>query len=104
MKGKPSIKSVVLSFAADIENGHLAANTKLPSLSELASRQNISKSSAVEIYERLVAADLIEVRGNRGFFVKECSSTASMPDASQTAIATPLHREIAAQPPTRLLP
>ncbi|WP_172982841.1 PLP-dependent aminotransferase family protein [Roseovarius bejariae] len=76
---KPSIKSIVESFAADIENGHWAANAKLPSLRKLAEDRKISKSSAVEIYERLLALELIEVRGNQGFFVKQRSAKPDTP-------------------------
>ena len=88
MKSKSSIKSIVIAFTADIENGRLIADSKLPSLRELAKDRRISKSSAVEVYERLVAADLVEVRGNRGFYVKARSFTADLTQALQTELSS----------------
>ncbi|WP_321340229.1 PLP-dependent aminotransferase family protein [Breoghania sp.] len=54
----------------DIRSGLHGPGYKLPSLRQFAIEQRISKSSAVEIYERLVALELIEARGQKGFFVR----------------------------------
>lgn len=70
VKRPPRIKVITDAISADIRNGVCPPNTKLPSLRKLAEEWRISKSSAVEVYERLVGLELIEVRGHHGFFVK----------------------------------
>ncbi|MGB8817402.1 MAG: PLP-dependent aminotransferase family protein [Rhizobiaceae bacterium] len=55
----------------EIRSGLYEPGSKLPSLRQFASEQRISKSSAVEVYERLVALELVEPRGHQGFFVQK---------------------------------
>lgn len=67
----------------DISNGLRPVGTKLPSLRQFAKEYGISKSSAVEIYERLIAEEVIDVRGTAGFFVKGSKKASLPPDPSQ---------------------
>ncbi len=54
---------------------------KLPSLRVLAEKEGVSKSTAVEVYERLSAIGLVEPMPGRGFFVHQRNGEAEKPPA-----------------------
>ncbi|MQA23745.1 aminotransferase-like domain-containing protein [Rugamonas rivuli] len=67
--GLSVIEQVVDYFAAAIEARELTPGAKLPSIRSFALAGGISKSTAVEAYDRLVAQGLAVSRAKSGFFV-----------------------------------
>ncbi len=59
----------------DVRSGLHGPGCTLPSFRQFAIEQHISKSSAVEVYERLVALERIEAQGQQGFFVRKLRAT-----------------------------
>ncbi len=49
----------------------LAPGARLPSIRRLAETMNVSKSTVVEAYDRLVAEGIIQSRRGAGFYVSE---------------------------------
>lgn len=64
------LDAILEGKVSEIRSGLYGPGSKLPSLRQFATEQRISKSSAVEVYERLIALELIEPRGQQGFFVR----------------------------------
>jgi DNA-binding transcriptional MocR family regulator len=58
-------------FAERIRQRLLLAGARLPSVRECARRHDLSPSTVVAAYDRLLAAGLVESRRQRGFFVRE---------------------------------
>lgn len=63
------VNEIVDYVAENIKSGRYPAGSKMPSLRQFASINKISKSTAVMIFERLIALELLEARGQKGFFV-----------------------------------
>lgn len=58
-----------------IEGGKLAAGTRLMSIRRLASQLEVSPSTVITAYDRLVAAGLIDSRTTAGFFVRSAAGS-----------------------------
>ena len=74
------------SFREEIESGQRIPGDRMPSIRELCSARNISKSTALTAYSRLEAEGLIEARVRSGYFVAKPKQTAArlkIPDTSQ---------------------
>ena len=67
-------------FAERIRSRLLAPGARLPSVRLCAGQQGVSVSTVVAAYDQLQAQGLVVARRNRGFFVRDASS--SMPAAS----------------------
>jgi DNA-binding transcriptional MocR family regulator len=63
-------------FAERIKSRLLVPGSRLPSVRQCAQQQQVSPSTVVAAYDQLLALGLVEARKNRGFFVRETSSTA----------------------------
>ncbi|APW36609.1 GntR family transcriptional regulator [Rhodoferax koreense] len=61
-------------FADRIRNYLLAGGARLPSVRQCAEQHQVSPSTVVAAYDRLLAQGLVEARKNRGFFVREVAS------------------------------
>jgi DNA-binding transcriptional MocR family regulator len=69
-------------FAERIRNRLLATGARLPSVRLCAQQQQVSPSTVVAAYDRLLALGLVEARKHRGFYVRD---TALAQDASAQA-------------------
>ena len=58
-------------FAERIRTRLLAPGARLPSVRQCAQQHELSPSTVVAAYDRLLALGLVEARRNRGFFVRE---------------------------------
>src|SRR4051812_9502753 len=58
-------------FSQRIRDRLLAPGSRLPSVRQCASQQQVSPSTVVAAYDQLLAEGLVEARKNRGFFVRE---------------------------------
>ncbi|WHZ09563.1 MAG: DNA-binding transcriptional regulator, MocR family / aminotransferase domain [Burkholderiaceae bacterium] len=58
-------------FAERIRDRLLAPGARLPSVRQCAAQQQVSPSTVVAAYDRLLARGLIEARRQRGFFVRD---------------------------------
>ena len=67
-------------FAERIRNRLLAAGARLPSVRQCAQQQGVSPATVVAAYDQLLAQGLVEVRRNRGFFVRESGSARVSPE------------------------
>src|ERR1700743_2138305 len=63
------VGGVMASLKARIDSRALAPGARLPSVRDLASTLNVSKSTVVEAYDRLVAEGAVVARRGSGFFV-----------------------------------
>jgi DNA-binding transcriptional MocR family regulator len=102
----PLVDQIVERLSRLIQDGQLAAGTRLPSIRRLAAQVGASAFTVVDAYDRLVARGLIASRAGRGFFVApRVGGTAvavveAMPDPGTDALAL-LHAVIA--DPARLI-
>ncbi len=58
-------------FAERIRSRLLAAGARLPSVRQCAQQQQVSASTVVAAYDRLLALGLVEARKNSGFYVRD---------------------------------
>lgn len=65
----PLVDQITEHMTQLVDNGQLAAGTRLPSIRKLARLVRASPFTVVDAYDRLVARGLIEARAGRGFFV-----------------------------------
>ena len=73
-------------FAERIRNYLLAAGARLPSVRQCAEQHQVSPSTVVAAYDRLLAQGLVEARKNRGFFVREMASVQEAPVAASSQV------------------
>jgi DNA-binding transcriptional MocR family regulator len=71
-------------FAERIRSRLLAPGTRLPSVRQCAQQQDVSPSTVVAAYDRLLAKGLVEARRNRGFYIR--NQALSLIDKAQVAI------------------
>ncbi|MCL2655988.1 MAG: PLP-dependent aminotransferase family protein [Betaproteobacteria bacterium] len=69
--GQTLAHQLALIFAERIRNRLLAPGARLPSVRECARQQGVSPHTVVAAYEQLHAQGLVEVRQQRGFFVRD---------------------------------
>lgn len=78
-------------FAERIGTRLLAPGARLPSVRQCAQQHQVSPSTVVAAYDRLLALGLVQARRNRGFFVREAAgsvaagSAAGRPHANQAS-------------------
>ncbi len=73
-------ETIADNLARQIEDGVLAAGSKLPSIREYADASNCSKNTVVSAFDILTANGLIEPRRGSGFFVRRQAAGAAAPD------------------------
>jgi DNA-binding transcriptional MocR family regulator len=83
--GEPLADQIVRAVAARIDDKHLRAGARMPSIRQFAGAHGVSAFTVVASYDRLVAQGYLESRRGAGFFVRERSSL----DASKSAKAAP---------------
>lgn len=67
----PLVEKVMGIIRGRITAMSLAPGARLPSIRRLAEAMNVSKSTVVEAYDRLVAEGIIQSRRGAGFYVSE---------------------------------
>src|SRR5215471_14748817 len=77
----PLVGQIVAAMQRDIDARRLLPGARVPSIRDLARRQLISRHSAVEAYDRLVAAGYLESRPGSGFYVAARARGAPDPEA-----------------------
>jgi GntR family transcriptional repressor for pyruvate dehydrogenase complex len=65
------VESIIDQFVAQIRDGRLTPNEKLPSERELIQMLGVSRSSVREALQSLVAMGLVEIRQGKGAFVRD---------------------------------
>lgn len=68
-ENSPKYKQIYQSIRTLIENGKLKADTKLPSIRQLADTLHISRNTTLVAYEQLLAEGYIRSEDKRGYFV-----------------------------------
>jgi DNA-binding transcriptional MocR family regulator len=81
-------------FADRIRQRLLAHGARLPSVRECAQRHQVSPSTVVAAYDRLLAQGLVEARPQRGFFVR--GTPDAEPNAAAAAATTRTHIPLSA--------
>lgn len=85
----PLVEQVVRGIGDWIEREDVRAGARLPSIRRLASEHGISRNTAVEAYDRLVAQGAIRSRQGSGFFVADrpqrgfCGQGSSNPELAE---------------------
>ncbi|MFN0262968.1 PLP-dependent aminotransferase family protein [Tepidamorphus sp. 3E244] len=74
------ISDVMASVRQRIAGRSLAAGAKLPSIRQMAARMEVSTSTVVEAYERLVAEGLVHSRPGSGFYVANQAAPMELSD------------------------
>jgi DNA-binding transcriptional MocR family regulator len=72
--GEPLADQIVRAVAARIDDRHLRAGARMPSIRQFAGAHGVSAFTVVASYDRLVAQGYLESRRGAGFFVRERSS------------------------------
>lgn len=78
-------EQLAAALALRIEQHALKAGTRLPSIRRLAQERQVSRSTVVEAYDRLIAAGYAESRRGAGFFVRARRATGAPRAAARTA-------------------
>jgi len=71
--GEPLADQIVRAVAARIDDKHLRAGARMPSIRQFAGAHGVSPFTVVASYDRLVAQGYLESRRGAGFFVRERS-------------------------------
>jgi DNA-binding transcriptional MocR family regulator len=72
--GEPLADQIVRAIAARIDDRHLRAGARMPSIRQFAGVHGVSPFTVVASYDRLVAQGYLESRRGAGFFVRERSA------------------------------
>ena len=99
---QPLSEQLATRFAQRIRDRLLAPGARLPSVRLCAQQQEVSPSTVVGAYDRLVAQGLVEARKNRGFYVRDTPKVQSEP--ASVAINSVAMRVAMAEPPGLPLP
>jgi len=67
---QPLAEQLAARLAERIQTGLLAGGARLPSVRQCAQQQGVSPSTVVAAYDLLQAQGLVEVRRNRGFYIR----------------------------------
>lgn len=79
-------------YTEQIRQRLIGPGSRLPSIRDCARRHRVSASTVVAAYDQLLAQGLVEVRRQRGFFVRDTGRPARAdpgPDAQASGLATP---------------
>ncbi|MBV6330518.1 GntR family transcriptional regulator, partial [Pseudomonas aeruginosa] len=68
---EPLVQQIVAGVSGWIRGNRVRAGTRIPSIRQLARENQLSQSSVIEAYDRLVALGMLESRHGSGFFVAE---------------------------------
>jgi DNA-binding transcriptional MocR family regulator len=71
--GEPLADQIVRAVAARIDDRHLRAGARMPSIRQFAEAHGVSSFTVVASYDRLVAQGYLDSRRGAGFFVRERS-------------------------------
>jgi DNA-binding transcriptional MocR family regulator len=72
--GQPLANQIVAGIKRQIDDRHLRPGTKLPSIRGFAESYNVSRSTVVEAYDRLVAMGCLHSRPGAGFYTAASSA------------------------------
>jgi DNA-binding transcriptional MocR family regulator len=72
--GEPLADQIVRAVAARVDDKHLRAGARMPSIRQFAGAHGVSPFTVVASYDRLVAQGYLESRRGAGFFVRERST------------------------------
>ncbi len=81
-------------YAEQIGQRLLSPGSRLPSIRDCAQRHRVSASTVVAAYDQLLAQGLVEVRRQRGFYVRGPGVSPGPPAAQAAAEATPPRRHL----------
>jgi len=87
--GEPLADQIVRAIAARIDDKHLRAGARMPSIRQFAGKHGVSPFTVVASYDRLVAQGYLESRRGAGFFVRERASLNTALPAALPAAAAP---------------
>ncbi len=91
--GQTLTEQLAARFASRIRDHLLPVGARLPSVRQCAQQQGVSPSTVVAAYDHLQAQGLIEVRPQRGFFVRDVQvgrfAAPPAPRAGDPAVGTP---------------
>src|SRR5689334_17737150 len=83
--GYPLVDQIVAGIRHQIDERVLRPGTKLPSIRKFAEAYRVSRFTAVEAYDRLVALGYLEARRGAGFFTTPTREPAPPPAAASEA-------------------
>ncbi|MCF1772657.1 winged helix-turn-helix domain-containing protein, partial [Pseudomonas aeruginosa] len=75
------VQQIVAGVSGWIRGNRVRAGTRIPSIRQLARENQLSQSSVIEAYDRLVALGMLESRHGSGFFVAEAPTAATELDS-----------------------
>lgn len=78
---EPLVQQIVAGVSGWIRGNRVRAGTRIPSIRQLARENQLSQSSVIEAYDRLVALGMLESRHGSGFFVAEAPTAATELDS-----------------------
>jgi len=82
--GQPLADQIVAGVKRQIDDRHLRPGTRLPSIRNFAATYDVSRSTVVEAYDRLVAMGYLQSRRGAGFYTTAQHPCATHPVPSDT--------------------
>jgi DNA-binding transcriptional MocR family regulator len=79
---QPLVDQIVAGIKRQIDDRHLRPGSKLPSIRNFAETFNVSRFTAVEAYDRLVAMGCLQSRRGSGFYIAAATAQAEAPAPS----------------------
>jgi DNA-binding transcriptional MocR family regulator len=79
---QPLVDQIVVGIKRQIDDRHLRPGSKLPSIRNFAETFNVSRFTAVEAYDRLVAMGYLQSRRGSGFYIAAAQAQAEGPAPS----------------------
>src|SRR5215813_4574599 len=79
---QPLVDQIVTGIKRQIDDRHLRPGSKLPSIRNFADSYEVSRFTAVEAYDRLVAMGYLQSRRGAGFYTAPARAEASQPAPS----------------------
>jgi DNA-binding transcriptional MocR family regulator len=92
--GEPLADQIVRAVAARIDDKHLRAGARMPSIRQFAEAHGVSSFTVVASYDRLVAQGYLDSRRGAGFFVRERSALNAELRVGRDAQAAPESRAL----------
>ena len=95
---RPMVEQIVDGIRRLVDERRLRPGTRLPSIRQFAESHGVSRFTAVEAYDRLVALGCLEARRGSGFFTaaarEECGRDAPSPDRQRNEQLVSLIRRL----------
>ena len=82
--GEPLADQIVAGVRREIDDRRLRPGVKLPSIRKFAESHQISRSTVVESYDRLVAMGYLRSRPGAGFYAEGGPAPAAHPEAAES--------------------